>query len=150
MAVGANSVASLAERQRWQCIWCEFQMAKDADEAFALAGREYPADARPSLSSMTKASRHRFAKGISATFDHVVPKADGGTDAQSNGLAACRWCNNWRGTESPETFKERVTALVHRGAHPRQIFRRTGTWPSGMPLKGAIGNGGSWRSEPAI
>lgn len=33
-------------------------------------------------------------KGLATTTDHVVPKSAGGTDADSNLVAACRPCNS--------------------------------------------------------
>lgn len=145
----ADRIALLADRQSWRCIWCEFQMARDLDQGFNMATAEFPIERR-ALAGIVRSAKQRFARRTKATFEHVVPRAEGGTDALINGLVACLWCNNYRGIEDPEDFKERITALVQRGEHPRQIFRRTGNWPSGMPRKGAVAQGGAWRPEQLL
>jgi hypothetical protein len=40
--------------------------------------------------------------------DHVIPLADGGADAESNLLPACRSCNHRKNTESVERFRASV------------------------------------------
>jgi HNH endonuclease len=146
MNSGNHHVPKLAERQGWLCIWCEFPMARDFNHAFEMAKAEQP----PTTSRFAANDRRQFGKWVQASFDHIIPRAEGGTEAITNGLAACKWCNNFRGTEDPKLFKERITALVHRGLHPRQLFRQDGRWPSGMPLKRAVGHGGIWRREPVV
>lgn len=141
MATSFNRrIVTLSRRQKWRCIWCEFLMARDPDQAFEMALKELPETA--SITTLSKTQRKRFARWVRATFEHVIPKADGGTQALANGLAACAWCNNFRGLEDPKTFKQRIVAMIHRGEHPRQQYRTDGYWPTRFPRKGAIGNGG--------
>jgi len=45
---------------------------------------------------------HRAADaGLSATIDHVTPKARGGVDCISNMVAMCSACNNSKGNTAP-------------------------------------------------
>jgi hypothetical protein len=129
-----SHTVKLAERQRWFCIWCEFRMASDMSEA----GKILDLETMSIPAIITKATRRRARMMIRATFDHVVPKALGGSNECRNGLAACAWCNQFRGVEEPETFKPRVMALVAAGLHPRQVFRETGKWNPQFPAKAPI------------
>ena len=54
-----------------------------------------------------------------ATFDHIIPKVDGGSNRIENGVCACRKCNSVRGSMSFERWKtiatspKAVLAYVH-------------------------------------
>ncbi len=50
-------------------------------------------------------------RGHSATVEHVVPKAEGGSDDMDNLVMACMRCNNERGRRSAEDY---LTELVRR------------------------------------
>lgn len=39
-----------------------------------------------------------------ATFDHVIPRSDGGYDKKKNGVIACGYCNNKKGSMSVSEF----------------------------------------------
>lgn len=119
-----------AQRQKWRCIWCEFHMARDRTSAHQIITMEIPAGV-----VLTSRQRKIAVNNILLSFEHVVPRALGGSNMRRNGLAACRWCNNWRGIEEPEVFKRRVMALVAAGTHPRQILRKEGWWSPRFPEK---------------
>ena len=40
-----------------------------------------------------------------ASLDHIVPKAEGGTDVEENLVLACSRCNNHKRTQSYEEFR---------------------------------------------
>ncbi len=43
---------------------------------------------------------HKPMQPEHVTLDHVIPRADGGTDAWENLMVAHKWCNERRGTGS--------------------------------------------------
>ena len=36
------------------------------------------------------------------TIDHIIPRIKGGENSWKNCVAACKYCNNWKGDSSPE------------------------------------------------
>ena len=40
---------------------------------------------------------HKANRRLRATFDHIVPKAKGGTYRKENGVCACSYCNSRKG-----------------------------------------------------
>lgn len=48
----------------------------------------------------------RCIKDKEITFDHVVPKAHGGTDDPSNLVCCCALCNRLKGQKSLEEFEK--------------------------------------------
>ena len=75
----------LAERQNWRCCYC--------------GGRMDTQKGRPD----------------SATVEHVIPKAKGGTDNPGNLVAACERCNSARGSTYRPEHRE---ALAHVWKRP--------------------------------
>ena len=71
----------------------------------------------------------RSRKARRASRDHFVPKGFGGADTEDNLIAACRWCNNYRGNQPAEVAFERIQRLVRRGTHPHIVFEQTGYFP---------------------
>jgi hypothetical protein len=63
------------------------------------------------------------------TRDHIIPRSDGGTDARANLVAACRFCNGYRGNRPADEAFERIQRLVSRGTHPHQVWQATGIFP---------------------
>ena len=55
------------------------------------------------------------------TAEHLVSKADGGTAAEGNIVAACLWCNRHRHLHRPQSapdaavYERRVRSLVAKG-----------------------------------
>jgi len=74
---------SLAEEQNWLCFYCGCVMVNDPAQP----------DAPNAL-----------------TFDHIVPKSEGGKFAKSNGVAACDKCNRDRGNMPFDLYCECVEA----------------------------------------
>lgn len=51
----------------------------------------------------------------SATLDHVVPRARGGTDARDNLVVACALCNEVKADHDAKTFWSEATGVaVHQ------------------------------------
>ncbi|TQM80130.1 HNH endonuclease [Saccharothrix saharensis] len=59
--------------------------------------------------------RRRFARHVTPTTDHLVPKVKGGPSWLENEVAACRRCNRERGHLSPVDW---LTECERRGWHP--------------------------------
>lgn len=78
------------------------------------------------------AAERRSFKYRKATRDHVVPRCDGGGDEWGNLVAACHWCNGFRGNQPANDAFERIQSQVRRGSHPHQTLARTGWWPRGF------------------
>lgn len=47
----------------------------------------------------------------SATIDHVVPLAEGGTNDLDNLVLACKWCNNHKGSTPEDHFRKWLTEV---------------------------------------
>lgn len=76
------SLIVLSERQNHRCAYCGIQLTFD-----------------------TKTSR------TSASRDHVIPRTRGGTNDESNLVAACTHCNTWRGQKNAVNFFRQITRL---------------------------------------
>lgn len=70
-----------------------------------------------------------------ATIDEVVPRCWGGSRSWANTVAACRWCNQYRGNVPAEVAYERIRGLVARGSHPHVQFDTTGRFPRLFALR---------------
>lgn len=53
-----------------------------------------------------------------ATLEHIIRKADGGTDQCANLTAACYWCNTHRNDLAALLWFSQVQWLKERGQHP--------------------------------
>jgi 5-methylcytosine-specific restriction endonuclease McrA len=71
----------------------------------------------------------RSKKYRRATRDHFIPLGFGGPDTEDNMIAACWWCNSYRGNQPAEVALERIQRLVKRGTHPHIAFERDGHMP---------------------
>ena len=67
---------------------------------------------RPMLDPKTTMSAEEKAKA--RTVDHVVPRADGGSDDPSNLVWACGRCNCLRGTMPYEAFEEFARVIIRK------------------------------------
>lgn len=66
---------------------------------------------------MVSKQYHRNNRARSATFDHIIPKSQGGTYHLSNGMIACKQCNNARGDMSVEQFQALIAAYGGSGQY---------------------------------
>ena len=85
-----------AESQRWRCCYCNCVM-----------------------------STNRNAKDC-ATLEHIVPRSKGGEDTYDNCVAACKRCNNLRGTHDLNedmTLPHVVTAPKILAGFDRRVRR---------------------------
>ena len=48
--------------------------------------------------------REDFNDDWPPTIDHIVPITEGGDNMQENLVLACSWCNQKRGTKTPDQF----------------------------------------------
>lgn len=79
--------ARLGESQNWRCAYCQHLMA---DDPHAVDG---------------------------ITLDHVVPRRLAGRASYANSVAACRACNQWRGSMDAHIF----SAIVASGGKPGSL-----------------------------
>src|SRR5438105_12051073 len=68
-----------------------------------------------------------------ATYDHVVPRAQGGTTCWENIVIACVPCNQKKGGRTPEQARMRLKVLPSKPARLPDAIRLTFTWDKGMP-----------------
>jgi 5-methylcytosine-specific restriction endonuclease McrA len=54
--------------------------------------------------------------GHSATIEHIVPRSAGGRSSFDNLVAACRQCNNRRGSRPAEDFMSNPSGCGHEVA----------------------------------
>lgn len=47
-----------------------------------------------------------YCGSYGGTIDHIVPRSKGGRMSRENCVPACAPCNNWRGDQGYEWFKE--------------------------------------------
>lgn len=102
----------LFKRQKGKCHWCKRQM------------------------------NHRHLDPLSATLDHVIPRADGGMGILENLVVACKECNERRGRESDiaRTQKAKEMRLAVPGTPTEGIQTPTSMQEiDGLPHR-AVGN----------
>ncbi|MFC6282877.1 MULTISPECIES: HNH endonuclease [Polaromonas] len=73
-----------------------------------------------------KAVPRDFLRRMACTAEHLIAKRDGGTNAFTNIVAACRFCNSTRHARKtplpPEKYKQLVLKRLRGGHwHPHQI-----------------------------
>lgn len=103
----------LSAEQNHRCAYCGFTMLPQT-------GRKH-------------GKRATFQR--EATIDEVIPRSAGGSRSWGNTVAACRWCNQYRGNVSAEEAFYRIRRLVARGTHPHAVFLRTGRFPRPFGLR---------------
>lgn len=64
----------------------------------------------------------KFIRHATSTKEHLVRKADGGTDARNNLEYAHAYCNSMRGETSVENHREAMIAAVSAGKHPLALL----------------------------
>lgn len=53
-----------------------------------------------------RAERCHYCGGPGGTIDHIIPRSKGGPNTASNCVPACGPCNNFRGVQPYDAFKE--------------------------------------------
>lgn len=90
-----NHVRRMYDEQDGKCFYCETPdmfIREDVSKSFYQANRH-----------------------LRATFDHVIPKAHGGTYRRENGVCACSYCNSKRGhTPFDEFVKTYDAAMIQK------------------------------------
>jgi hypothetical protein len=108
---------SKAEAQGWRCHWCDCEM---------IDSRDLPANGSPAMERLARALgivpfssrwqgqvRYRVATG-----DHLLPTSQGGTENPENIVAACAFCNSWRGDRPANITCSDIEQLIREGGHP--------------------------------
>lgn len=76
------------------------------------------------------------ARGVTraeATYDHVIPKAQGGRTSWENVVIACVRCNQKKGGRTPEQAGMVLLTKPHRPQQLRDGLRVTLSYEKGMP-----------------
>lgn len=73
-----------------------------------------------------------------ATYDHVVPRSQGGGANWENIVIACVPCNQVKGGRTPDQAKMKLLSVPAKPSKLPQSVRLTFTWTKGMPM--------SWKS----
>lgn len=60
------------------------------------------------------------------SLDHVKPKCDGGLRDYENSVAACRFCNEFKGNHPAEYALKKIRRMIARKTHPHQTFEDRG------------------------
>jgi 5-methylcytosine-specific restriction endonuclease McrA len=68
-----------------------------------------------------------------ATYDHVVPRSQGGGTHWENIVIACVPCNQAKGGKTPEQARMRLFTAPVKPTKLPQAIRLTFTWSKGMP-----------------
>ena len=61
--------------------------------------------------------------GAQLTLDHLIPRAEGGGNEQTNLVTSCRRCNSSRGTRRVEAFARSVAVYLDHGIKASDIIR---------------------------
>jgi 5-methylcytosine-specific restriction endonuclease McrA len=75
-----------------------------------------------------KVPRHDF------TYDHIVPRAQGGHTSWENVVVCCTPCNQRKGGRTPEQAGLRLIVAPTKPKSLPETLRLTFTWKKGMPL----------------
>ncbi|MCF1502934.1 HNH endonuclease [Afifella sp. H1R] len=105
-------LAALSEAQNHRCAYCGTRMV--------LRG----IDKKPKRRAPGMSWRETRANWLLrvATKDHVVPRSMGGGNDRDNLVAACVWCNKYRGNQPAAAAFARVQKRLRRGSHPHVAF----------------------------
>jgi 5-methylcytosine-specific restriction endonuclease McrA len=68
-----------------------------------------------------------------ATYDHVIPRSQGGGTNWENIVISCVPCNQHKGGRTPEQAGMRLARAPIRPTKLPETFRLTFTWDKGMP-----------------
>ncbi len=109
-----------ADHQGGRCFFCTVTLL--FPDGANLAAVERPANMGRAAYAAWKAARR-------ATLDHVVPRSLGGSDAEENFVAACQWCNWYRGATALADAQEDIARMLASGRHPHQRVLATGVFP---------------------
>lgn len=76
---------------------------------------------------------HKKITRAEATYDHVVPRAQGGRTGWDNIVIACVPCNQSKGGRTPEQARMKLQVKPAKPAKLPDTLRLTFTWEKGMP-----------------
>ncbi len=69
-----------------------------------------------------------------ATYDHVVPRSQGGKTLWENVVICCVPCNQRKGGRTPEQARMRILSTPHKPTALPDRLRVTFGWQPGMPI----------------
>ncbi len=108
-----------AERQGWQCYYCQQPMWQTDHRGFSERFR----------------LTDRAASHFRCTAEHLEARCDGGQDTKENVVAACLYCNKNRHKrkrpKDPVSYKNLVRSLMDQGRW-RPVTLTHSTAPAGL------------------
>lgn len=83
------------------------------------------------------------------TYDHVLPRSQGGKTKWENIVIACLHCNQRKSNKTPEQASMRLLTAPIKPKSLPDTFRFTVTWKNGMPpeWRDWLASAGYWHSE---
>jgi 5-methylcytosine-specific restriction endonuclease McrA len=86
---------------------------------------------------------------VESTYDHVIPRSQGGKTTWTNIVIACRTCNQKKGGRTPEQARMRLRTRPVRPKTLPNTWKITFTWQEGMPTswKDFLATVAYWNSE---
>lgn len=106
---------AIFEAQNWRCCYCGVEM---------LAGQHYEdwlaVARRLGVPYLYKWRIHYALKYRVATIEHLVRKADSGSDDPDNLVGACGYCNHARQEMDAMEWFDTVQVNLAVGYHPHQ------------------------------
>lgn len=120
-----QTIRRLSEAQNHHCAYCAVVMLTRDEIRKIIVSRE---SAPPGAKSRSHWKASVWARLV--TFDHFDAECNGGAGGYENGIAACTWCNTYRGNQPAQIAFERIQRLVRRGSHPHIAFAQRGVFPA--------------------
>ena len=118
-----RKIRVLLKEQDQRCFFCLHETHWTRSHVGALIQRGMLTGIRAEPKERRRAIEFR-----TATLDHIEAVANGGGNEMANYVCACKVCNQLKRNLSIEVAQEFIAYLVSVGAHPHQLFSKTGVW----------------------
>lgn len=134
---GKVEVVEEYEDRTVRSVTFELKMPSVVRHLRALAGRRRAIRfSRENVYSRDRGSCQYCGRRVprhEATYDHVLPRAQGGITRWENVVIACLPCNQHKGGRTPEQARMRLLSVPAKPKHLPEALRMTFTFQKGMP-----------------